>query len=122
MRITALNPEDDRSAEARVAGLPALLIAKSYKIHDRIDAGIEDRTYDKDASDIVRIMQSQHAGQMAAALDVLRADPSAGDSSLEMRVRDICARSLAMSINITALIVVGTTERGPAKGLAHRPN
>ncbi len=81
MRITALNPEDGRSAEARVAGLPALLIAKSHKIHDRIEAGIEDRTYDKDASDIVRIMQSQTAGQMAAALDALRADRSAADST-----------------------------------------
>lgn len=81
MRITALDPADDRSAEARVAGLPALLIAKSHKIHDRIEAGIEDRTYDKDASDIVRIMQSLAPAQMAAALAELRANPTAGNST-----------------------------------------
>jgi hypothetical protein len=81
MQITALDPEDDRRTEARVAGLPALLIAKSYKIHDRIEAGIEDRTYDKDASDIVRIMQSVSAGPMAASLAVLRNDSVAGTST-----------------------------------------
>jgi hypothetical protein len=81
MRITALDPTDDRSAEARVAGLPALLIAKSYKIHDRIEEGIKDRTYDKDASDIVRIMQSVPAGPMTAALGELRENPAAGAST-----------------------------------------
>lgn len=81
MCITALDHEDTRSVEARVAGLPALLIAKSYKIHDRVEAGIEDRTYDKDASDVVRIMQSLPARPMAAALAALRANPAAGTST-----------------------------------------
>jgi hypothetical protein len=81
MRITALDPAEERSVEARVAGLPALLIAKSYKIHDRIEAGVEDRTYDKDASDIVRIMQSLASRSMAAALVGLRTDPAAGRST-----------------------------------------
>jgi hypothetical protein len=81
MRIASLDPSDDRSAEARVAGLPALLIAKAYKIHDRKAAGIDDRTYDKDASDIVRIMQSLAPGPMATALAALRSDPIAGDAS-----------------------------------------
>lgn len=81
MRIASLDPSDDRSTEARVAGLPALLIAKAYKIHDRIAEGIEDRTYDKDASDVVRIMQSLAPGPMAAALAALRSDPIAGDAS-----------------------------------------
>jgi len=81
MTIAALDPADERSIEARVAGLPALLIAKSYKISDRIEAGIEDRTYDKDASDVVRIMQSLGPRPMAAALARLRADPAAGAST-----------------------------------------
>ena len=77
MVIAALDPADGRSTEARVAGLPALLIAKSYKILDRIEAGIADRTYDKDASDVVRIMQSLAPAPMAAALAGLR-DPRPG--------------------------------------------
>ena len=81
MRITALDAEDTRSVEVRVAGLPALLIAKSYKIHDRIEVGTRDRTYDKDASDVVRIMQALAARPMATALAGLRADPAAGESA-----------------------------------------
>jgi hypothetical protein len=80
--ITALDPSDSRSAEARVAGLPALLIAKAYKIHDRIEVGIADRTYDKDASDVVRIMQSLAPAPMAAALAGLRASSIAGGSTV----------------------------------------
>lgn len=80
-RICALDPADPRMTEARVAGLPALLIAKSYKIFDRVQAGVEDRTYDKDASDVVRIMQSLEPGPMAAALAGLRANPTTGSST-----------------------------------------
>jgi hypothetical protein len=81
MAITALDPADGRSTNARVAGLPALLIAKSYKISDRIEAGIDNRTYDKDASDVVRIMQSMAPPPMGASLARLRADAAAGTST-----------------------------------------
>jgi hypothetical protein len=80
MEIGALDPSDTRVSKARVAGLPALLIAKAYKISDRIEAGVKDRTYDKDASDVVRIMQSMAPRPMAAALAGLRADSAAGPS------------------------------------------
>lgn len=58
MPISAVEPADDRIIEARVAGPTALLIAKAYKIHDRL-AGRErrpDRLVDKDASDVYRLM------------------------------------------------------------------
>jgi hypothetical protein len=85
MTIFALDRADGRGTEARVAGLPALLIAKSYKIYDRVTAGVEDRTYDKDASDVVRIMQSLAPAPMAAALAGLRAN-SAASSSTELGI------------------------------------
>jgi hypothetical protein len=85
MAIDALDPADGRSTEVRVAGLPALLIAKSYKIFDRVQAGVEDRTYDKDASDAVRIMQSMAPAPMAAALARLRANPAA-EASTELGI------------------------------------
>jgi hypothetical protein len=81
MRIPALDPADGRESEARVAGLPALLIAKAYKISERIELGDRDRTYDKDASDVLRIMQSLAPAPMAARLGALRADPAAGAST-----------------------------------------
>jgi hypothetical protein len=81
MAIEALQPGDFRSFRARVAGLPALLIAKSYKINDRVEAGNEDRTSDKDASDVVRIMQAMPVGEMASELTRLRRHPDAGPST-----------------------------------------
>jgi hypothetical protein len=81
MRIAALDHADRRSTKARVAGLPALLIAKAHKISDRVDEGRGDRTADKDASDVVRIMQSMPPTRMAATLAEIRKDPAAGDST-----------------------------------------
>lgn len=81
MRIDALDPNDGRCTSARVAGLPALLIAKAYKIFDRTAAGIDDRTSDKDASDVVRIMQALTPRPMATALAKLRDHQAAGEST-----------------------------------------
>jgi hypothetical protein len=81
MQIAALDPSDGRSMQARVAGLPALLIAKSYKIFDRVESGREDRTSNKDASDVIRIMQSVAPAQMTAALSGLRENATAGAST-----------------------------------------
>jgi len=39
MNVGALDPEDCRTAQMRVAGVAALLVAKTHKIADRIDAG-----------------------------------------------------------------------------------
>ena len=81
MEIAALEAGDKRVVRARVAGLPSLLVAKAYKISDRLADGDADRTYDKDASDVVRIMQSMPPAPMAAALAGLRDDPAAGAST-----------------------------------------
>ena len=58
MVIASLNPADTRSLEVEVAGVAALLVAKAHKLHDRLDQGKTHRVDDKDASDIVRIMQT----------------------------------------------------------------
>jgi hypothetical protein len=79
--IASLDQADRRRTKARVAGLPALLLAKSYKISDRVKEDREDRTADKDASDVVRMMQSMTPARMAAALAELRRDPAAGGST-----------------------------------------
>lgn len=81
MTIGAFDPADTRAFAVRVAGLPALLIAKSHKIADRVEAGREDRTSDKDASDVVRIMGAMPAAAMSAALARLGEDPLAGPST-----------------------------------------
>ena len=52
--ISALDPDDTRTFDARVAGPAALLIAKVHKIHERRDQ--PDRLNDKDAHDVYRLL------------------------------------------------------------------
>jgi hypothetical protein len=77
-RVEALDPEDGRAIEVRVAGPAALLIAKVHKIADRIKSGREDRLDDKDASDILRLMQTFPPEQIGPVLAGLLRDPVAG--------------------------------------------
>jgi hypothetical protein len=56
--IEALESSDNRSIPVEVAGPAALLISKIHKLHDRADRGRPDRLTDKDAADVVRVMQA----------------------------------------------------------------
>lgn len=81
MTITALDPHDERSIEAEVAGPAALLIAKLHKLHDRVESGRVDRLDDKDAADVIRIMQTTRAGDVGATIASLCDDDIAGSVS-----------------------------------------
>jgi hypothetical protein len=72
MIVAALDPEDARTIEVEVAGVGALIVAKAHKIHDRLATGRADRLSDKDASDVVRIMQTASALDVGATLADLR--------------------------------------------------
>ncbi len=78
MRIEALEAGDHRSARVRVAGVAALLVAKTHKLNDRIESARADRLDDKDASDLVRLMQRSRPEDIAGDLIELRAHASAG--------------------------------------------
>lgn len=81
MAIPSLEPNDDRIALLRVAGVAALLVAKAHKIADRIDTQRDDRLRDKDAADVVRLMQSTAPTTVAATLRSLLDHPDAGAST-----------------------------------------
>jgi hypothetical protein len=81
--IIALDPADQRAFTARVAGLPALLIAKSYKLADRIQLNQQDRLSNKDAADVIRILQAMPAAEMGTKLISLLAHPAAGESTAD---------------------------------------
>jgi hypothetical protein len=69
--ITALSASDTRQHEIRVAGPAALLVAKTIKIDDRLaDAsqGQSQRVVDKDALDILRLLQACSTTQLTAGL------------------------------------------------------
>jgi hypothetical protein len=83
MRIEALDPADPRSTKVKVAGPAALLVAKTHKITDRVRSGREDRLVDKDASDILRLMQTVPAERIFLTLSGLRSHPIAGPPTIE---------------------------------------
>lgn len=78
MTIEALDRADSRSFTIRVAGIAALIVAKIHKIGDRIGTGHGDRLKDKDAADVLRLMQAMVADEVAATLIQLSTDPRAG--------------------------------------------
>lgn len=81
MVIGALDSNDPRSITVEVAGASALLVAKAHKIYDRVASGREDRLDDKDASDVVRIMQTTDPDGIGETLSDLLFDPMAGDAT-----------------------------------------
>jgi len=78
MQIGALDPSDTRSIETLVAGTAALLVAKAHKLHDRLSQGRTERLADKDAGDVVRLIQATVAIEVAATMARLQKDPIAG--------------------------------------------
>lgn len=78
MTITSLNAGDTRTIESYVAGPAALLIAKAYKLHERIEdanRGKPQRLSAKDAGDVYRIMSTIRPAEVAASFATLRSDP-----------------------------------------------
>lgn len=81
MVIAALDPADVRSITAEVAGPAALLVAKAHKIDDRLHSGRRSRVEDKDAADVLRLMQTTRPAEVGARLAALAGDPMAGPAT-----------------------------------------
>lgn len=75
MSIEAFEPGDRRSARLRVAGVAALLVAKTHKIADRIEGEREDRLSDKDGADVLRLMGASSPTSVASTLTQLMTNP-----------------------------------------------
>ena len=69
--------DDGRCFTVRVAGPAALLVSKLHKIADR--EGRPDRLGDKDALDILRLLQGTKARELAGSLHRLLASEVSGD-------------------------------------------
>jgi hypothetical protein len=81
MTITALDPADTRSITMLVAGTGALLVAKVHKIAERTRA--DDRVRDKDALDVLRILQSTETTDLSQCVNRLREDEFSADVTVE---------------------------------------
>lgn len=74
MTVVALDPADGRSARLKVAGPATLFVAKIHKICERlvdVEGGLRDRTADKDAHDLYRLLRSLPASETQEGLQVL---------------------------------------------------
>jgi hypothetical protein len=79
MTISALASDDPRTAEIRVAGPAALLVAKLHKLGERQDQ--PDRLIDKDAHDIYRLLVATDTQALSQTLTGLQNDELAGDAT-----------------------------------------
>ena len=74
----------DGPFSCRVAGPAGLLIAKAYKIRDRLEPGIRpDRQKDKDALDIYRLALAISFNQLESAFSKLLSDDRSKGTTLE---------------------------------------
>ncbi len=65
-RIDALDPDDPRSLEVRVAGPAALLVSKLHKLGERLNS--PGRLLDKDAHDVYRLLAACPTRELAHTL------------------------------------------------------
>lgn len=133
MTVSALDQSDGRSIDVEVAGVAALIVAKAHKIHDRLATGRADRLSDKDAADVVRIMQTASPREVGGTLAGLRHHAIAGAATETALgyVRDLFGRRagdgvamaqralrLAVPEDQVATLCVSFTERMLAVALA----
>ena len=81
LEIVSLERDDDRSVVMSVAGPAALLVAKVHKIAERTGDG--DRITDKDALDVLRLLQATDTATLAARLVDLADDTVSAEVATE---------------------------------------
>lgn len=84
MNIEALDPTDGRQRTANVAGPGALVVAKMHKIGERVaraDAGGRDRTTNKDAHDVFRLLSAVETNEVVGGLRLALENDLSADST-----------------------------------------
>lgn len=77
IEVAALDRSDPRRCTARVAGPAALIVAKVYKLRDRLAEAKDDRIADKDAADLYRLMLTIPVREFLVRLQPLLHDETA---------------------------------------------
>ncbi len=141
MEIGSLDPGNDpRRITAKVAGPGALLVAKLFKISERKGTT---RANDKDALDVLRILQAIETERLAASFDRMRRDErSAATANRATKLLDVlfgsrggagstmAARAtqpvmnedqVRLSCEFLASALLGDLRSGPREGGPSRP-
>lgn len=107
--ISALDPVDKRTFNARVAGPAALLIAKVHKIHERRDE--PGRLNDKDAHDVYRLLlATTDMAALAASFDRLLSDSVS--KAVTQRAIDWLPELFANGPDALGSLMAGRAEEG----------
>lgn len=80
--VPALDPKDGRVISMRVAGPAALLVSKLFKLGERADTS-PDRLQDKDAHDVLRILQGTDLRELVQRYQTLLEDAVSRDVAIE---------------------------------------
>jgi hypothetical protein len=115
IEIAALDGSDRRRFTVCVAGPAALVVAKVYKLRDRIAEGKADRIADKDAADVYRLMLAVPVSEFLLRLHPLLVDETAGPvcrEAVDMMVQLFGARGAeGIRMAVDALRVAVPRER-----------
>ena len=95
MRLNALDEDDRREFEVRVAGPSALLVAKLHKLADRSGQGDAKRLKDKDALDVLRLLRAIPVERLAQGQGFRLADGRCGAIHRPILDRPAAGRSVA---------------------------
>ena len=108
MDIPSLDPNDNRSVRARVAGPSALIVAKMHKISERLSDS--KRRSDKDAHDVYRMLVACPTDELADVLARLADDAIAGEAT--RRALQILDELFASSPQAPGSTMAGRAETG----------
>lgn len=108
MRVSALDPEDDRTHVVQVASPAALVVSKLFKLAER--EVHPNRLADKDAHDLYRLLVATDRIEVSEGLRNLRADSLAGPVTEEaLRVLE---RLFAAGPEALGAMMAGRAEEG----------
>jgi hypothetical protein len=115
IEVSALESTDSRRRTVPVAGPAALVVAKAYKLRDRLAEGKADRIADKDAADVYRLMLAVPVREFVRRLRPLLGDETAGPvcrDAVTLMVQFFGARgAVGVSMASDALRVAVPSER-----------
>ena len=111
--ISALAPGDQRTYEISVAGPAALLVAKTHKLAERIDANDIRRISNKDAFDIFRLLRAVDTGELTAEIRFLEGEAISATVAAEamVRFRELFGTPTAAGTQLVAEHVAGIENR-----------
>jgi hypothetical protein len=112
---------DQREVQIKVAGIPALLVAKAIKIRDRLESDRPGRLADKDAGDVLFLMSVSEIDRINSVLDhIMGSDPKVAEVVIEglncLRSQFGAPRAPGVEMAVRAL--AGVKDEGFVRALA----